>query len=366
MNIFRVRALFSPAGGDGGGSGAGGATGGEGTGAGQSGSGANGNSDGKSGGGDGGSSGSSGSANSKDVLFGDDKGGASGGAGSGDGKTTGEGGNNDPNKQTGDNNSSIVIPANWKDSLAPELKDDPTIKLTNTVGDMAKMLVNAQKMIGGDKIVIPGKHATTDDWKEAFHKLGNPRDIAEYQIEIDKETAPLVDKEFVEQFKVQAHKLGVLPRQAGEMIKWFGNLNKEAWSKTEAEHETKLVDGMKALEREWGTAFPEHLVRAKAAITTFADKNTTELMRNLGLGKNASFLKFMAKVGETLSEDQLRGAGGTGNFAGRLTPSQANDKIKEINSDPKHPYWNTAHENHKKAVKEMTGYFEMASPKKSS
>ena len=42
---------------------------------------------------------------------------------------------------------------------------------------MAKSLVNAQSMIGVDKIAIPGKHATDEDWGEVWRKglPGQPR-----------------------------------------------------------------------------------------------------------------------------------------------------------------------------------------------
>ncbi len=372
MSIFKsTNALFEQAGGEGGGSGGAGgaATGGQGAAGGQSGSGPGHSGDGKSGDGASGGGGGAGAAGAKDTLFGDAGGKAGSGGGSGDGKGGQGGGTGDANSNgaTGGGSGGIVIPTNWKDALPQELRDEAFMKLVPDVPTLAKNYANVQKLIGADKLPIPGKHATENDWKEAFHKLGNPRDLAEYNIEVDKETEPLVDKEFVEGFKKQAHSLGVLPRQAQAMVKWFGELNKNSWQAVERDSEAKSVADMQALDREWGTAKEAKTVAAKAAIHEFADQETAGLLRDLGLGKNAKFIKFMSKIGETLSEDKLRAADqGGGNFSGHLTPAQASAKIAEIKGNMRHPYWVSTHENHKAAVKEMTGLFEMANPSKKS
>ena len=38
------------------------------------------------------------------------------------------------------------------------------------VNGMAKGYMNAERMIGADKIAIPGKSATPDEWRESLHK----------------------------------------------------------------------------------------------------------------------------------------------------------------------------------------------------
>lgn len=358
---MRTRVLFEKAGTEGGGTGgskdAAGADGGK------SGSSADGGADGKSGGGASGSAGDKNSGGAKDALFGSAGAGDSGGPGSGDGKGTGSGGTggNDTNGKAGGDTGGVVIPANWKDALPPELKDAPFMAMVKDVPTLVQNYANAQKMIGADKLPIPGKHATTDEWKETMHKLGNPRTLDEYKFEMDPETEKGTDKAFIDKFRETAHGLGILPKQAGGLAKWFSELNKQVWSDTEAAHEQKLVTDMKGLEREWGTGYQANLIRAKAAITEFADKDTAEFLRDQGLGKNAKFLKFMAKVGESLSEDKLRGAN-NGQFTNALTPDQARGKIDEIKANPKHPYWNQHHENHTVAKKEYAGLFEQAFP----
>lgn len=373
MSIYLRNVLFSPAGEGGSGGGAGGsgagASGSEGAGGGQSGSGANAGGNGGAGAGTGGSSGGTGSGGVKDSLFGDDKGGAGGSGGSGDGKggQGGGAGGNDPNKPAGGGGNEVVIPANWKDVLPPELKDEPFMKLVNDVPTLVKNYANAQKMIGADKIPIPSKHATEQEWREVSHKLGLPRELAEYNFEVDKETEPLVDKEFVSKFKEFAFKQGVMPKQAQAMVKFFGELNRDSWRELETQSETKLQEGWRNLDREWGTTKEAKTVAAKAAITEFADQETANMLRDMGLGKNPKFMKFMSKIGETLSEDKLRAADqGGGSFHGGLTPQQATEKIAEVNTNMKHPYWNKEHENHGQAKKDMAMWYKAMAPDKKS
>jgi hypothetical protein len=58
----------------------------------------------------------------------------------------------------------------------------------------------------------------------------------------------------------------------------------------------------------------------------------------------------------------VAGAAGMSAF----TPAQAREKIKEIQDNKHHPYWNANHENHVKAKKEMADLFTMAHPSKKS
>ena len=59
-------------------------------------------------------------------------------------------------------------------SLPEELQKEPSLQNFTNVGDMAKTLVHSQKMVGADKIAIPSKHATEEDWKQVYTKLGLP------------------------------------------------------------------------------------------------------------------------------------------------------------------------------------------------
>ena len=107
------------------------------------------------GGGDGGGGGASGS------LLTPSGGGSGAPAGAGDagaasgadsGKPAGDAGTGDGAKGGG--------AADWRSQLPKELQEDATLKKYTSVSALAGAYLNAQKLIGADKIAIPGKHAT--------------------------------------------------------------------------------------------------------------------------------------------------------------------------------------------------------------
>ena len=62
----------------------------------------------------------------------------------------------------------------WKDSISEEYRKDPNIEKFTEADALAKSYINAVKMIGQDKIVIPTKNSTQETWDEAYTKLGRP------------------------------------------------------------------------------------------------------------------------------------------------------------------------------------------------
>ncbi len=351
-------------GGSGGGAGAGNKSGD--AGAGQSGSGSN-------SGGNGGANGNASGANagagdgggSNDPLFGAGGDSNSGSGGRGEGQGAGAGSNNSGQQGQG-GAAKPILPNNWKDALPDDLKGDAALGVINDIPGLAKSYINAQKMIGADKVAIPGKHATTEDWKEVYHKLGNPRSLEEYKIELDPEAAKGMDTEFVDKFKSKAHEFGVLPRQAKALADWFGKLNQEVWQAADNAHNQSIKEGLDSLKKDWGQDYDASMVRAKAAAQEFLSPEEQKWVKESGLSQNANFLKMLEKVGKTLAEDKVRKHTGANNLPGSYSPSAAQAKIDEIMRSPKHPYFDPNHEGHLKAKKEVEDLYLQAHPKKSS
>jgi len=95
-----------------------------------------------------------------------------------------------------------AAPTDWRSSLPKELQENAAIKKYTSVEALAGAYVNAQKLIGSDKIPLPGKHATEEDWKNIYSKLGLPDAVDKYDVKF-KETAA-VDADFVKNFKENA------------------------------------------------------------------------------------------------------------------------------------------------------------------
>ena len=58
------------------------------------------------------------------------------------------------------------LPANWYEGLPDDLKGEESLKLFHDVPSLAKSLVHAQKQFGVDKIPVPTKYSTPEDWQK--------------------------------------------------------------------------------------------------------------------------------------------------------------------------------------------------------
>ena len=74
-------------------------------------------------------------------------------------------------------------PVSFLDSLPEDLRGEPSLKNFTDAGSLAKSFVHAQRMIGAEKLPLPGKSATEDEWNTIYSKLGRPDSAADYQVE---------------------------------------------------------------------------------------------------------------------------------------------------------------------------------------
>lgn len=274
----------------------------------------------------------------------------SGDAGSGGGASAGAEGNS-----AGNQNANGGAPADWKLALPKELQEDPSLKSITDVANLAKSYVNAQKLIGADKIVLPSKHATDDDWKAVFTKLGLPADVKDY--EVKKPDNANVDDNFITKFKEAAHKSGVLPKQAQALVNWFNEANAAAMNDVRTKQAAQVAKELDGLRSEWGQAFDAKVTRARLAIQQYGDDSLKAHLDKTGLGNDVNLIKFFAKVGESFTEDEIKGTGGK--FGGVKSPAEAQKEISSIMGNAEHPYHLKSHPGHDAAVQEMRSLYEM-------
>ena len=53
----------------------------------------------------------------------------------------------------------------WKDSISEVYRNDPNIEKFTEIDALAKSYINATRMIGQDKMVVPNKNFTEDQWE---------------------------------------------------------------------------------------------------------------------------------------------------------------------------------------------------------
>ena len=235
-------------------------------------------------------------------------------------------------------------------SLIPaEYKEEKSLQNFSKMDDFVKSYLHSQKMVGLDKIPVPNKHATDEDWKEVYKRLGSPETADAYTYSLPEDHA--VPEDTLKSFSEEAVKLGLLPNQADGIMKYYNEvINQGVNDQTIKAEEARKVSEQE-LRKEFGSTFDNRITGAKnlATATLGADfLNTTMLADGSKLGDNPQIVKAFANLSEKLSEDDIV----KGDTPDYMT---TNDIIKQIATLQQQgsAYWDKKHPGHLGAVEEV-------------
>ena len=240
-------------------------------------------------------------------------------------------------------------------SLIPEsFKEEKSLENFNNMEDLLKSYLHAQKLVGADKIPIPNKFATDEDWKEVFSKLGAPKSPEDYKYSFKDDE---IDPNQLKTFNETAHKLGLLPKQAEGLIKFYNEMNGNvAASQEEAAAQGQLATETE-LKKEFGPQFAKRLDQAKRlAVNSLGSEflENTFLKDGSRLGDNLKVIKAFSTLADKLSEDEIIKGDGTEYMTAKDIEKEINDLTQDGSA-----YWSKTHPNHNKSVEEVLKLREM-------
>ena len=242
--------------------------------------------------------------------------------------------------------------------LPEEIRDHPSLQSINDVGNLGLSFVNAQRLIGADKIPIP-KNPTEDDLSNIYSKLGRPDEPSGYAIQADGQILTEGD---VNTYTDIAHKLGLSKAQANGILDYYRSSiqqTTEAMSK-EAQQEKQMIE--ESLKAEWGANYDAKVNQANRAVADIAGEDLLNMVLEDGtkVGNHPAFIKAFANFADfktsvtkedTISENSV-------NY--RMSPADAKAKIDTIMNDKSHAYWDRKNPvAREKAVKEVQDLYEM-------
>ena len=241
----------------------------------------------------------------------------------------------------------------WKSNLSDDIRADKSLENINDIESLAKSYVHAQKLVGADKIPVPNKFATDKDWDAVYEKLGRPKTADEYKFDVKD-----VDQAGLNSFKEQAHKMGLLPHQANEMVKWYQTNETATLAAKDETAEKARTESVANLKQEFGLAFDQKLKAASAMAKQYvaADVLDAPMADGSKLGDNPAIIKAFANLAEKMGEDQFVTASGPT----YMTPKQIDKQIGELTA-PDSAYWDKQHPNHSQAVEEVLALREQKS-----
>lgn len=247
--------------------------------------------------------------------------------------------------------------SSWITSLPKELQDNPSITKFTSVEALAGSYINAQKLIGADKIAVPTKHTTPEEFRQVLHKLGLPEKPEDYSNGV-KFKDVIKDDNFKKAFTAEAYKHGILPAQAQAMADFYATQSEEAVTKLNASAKQSYDDNVKALKTEWGSAFDLNINRGMKVLSDFGGKEFVEHFDKSGYGADKEMVKFVAKIGEEMFKEH-KFVDGQGTSTG-MTPQEIDQKIAAVYANP--AYSDKLHPSHKTLVAEAKNLFEMKFP----
>ena len=234
---------------------------------------------------------------------------------------------------------------NFKDLIPEKYKEEKALSNFVSMDDFVKSYLSAQRLVGANKVAIPNKMATDEDWEEVYSKLGRPAKPEDYKYSFSEEE---INQDQLKSFNETAHRIGLLPKQAERIIKFYNEMNTQAEVDNQKMFEAKQTEAMTDLKKEFGPTYTKRLDQAKKLATeTLGNEmlNNTVLKDGTRLGDSVEVIKAFSMLADKLSEDEIIKGEGTG----YQTASEIEKEISELTEDGS-PYWNKTHPNHAKTV----------------
>ena len=245
---------------------------------------------------------------------------------------------------------------NFKDNIPEEYREEKSLENINSMDDLVKSFLHAQKLVGTNKIPVPNKHSTDEDWHEVFKRLGAPDSPEDYKYNLkDVE----MDQNQVQEFNKTAHRIGLLPKQAESLIKFYNEMNGNLAASQEEQAAQAQLNTEAELKKEFGPQFTKRLDQAKKlAVGTLGQDflEKTYLKDGSRLGDNLNVIKAFSSLADKLSEDEIIKGDGTD----YMTAKEIEKDIADLTQEGS-PYWQKTHPNHQKNVAEVLKLREMLS-----
>ena len=235
-------------------------------------------------------------------------------------------------------------------SLIPEAyKEEKSLHNFSNMDDFVKSYLHSQKLVGADKIAIPNKYSTDEDWKEVYKKLGTPETGDGYKYKLPEDHQ--IEDETLKSFSNEAAKLGLLPNQANGVMNYYNEIIKQGLSDQVAQQKTAQDEAVVELRKEFGSSYQKEIQSAKNLVHATLGKEFIDnalLQDGSRLGDNPTVIKAFAKLANKLSEDDIV----KGDVPSYLTTSEINKQISAL-QQPGSAYWDKKHLSHNDAVAEV-------------
>ena len=243
-------------------------------------------------------------------------------------------------------------------NMIPEdLRDHPSLSPIKDVGNLAKSYINAQQLIGADKLAAP-KNPSEEQLSEIYNYLGKPETPDAYEVAVD---GNIITEEAANSYKDVAHKLNLTPQQASGILEYYKGLATSTQENAvqEIEHQREQVEN--DLKKEWGQAYEQKISSAGQVIKEYGNPEMLEwqLADGTKLGNHPEFIKAFANIADfrqsVTSEDTISNT----TSSSAMTPAEAQAEVNAIMANPKDPYWDKNSISHRQQIERVQELYGM-------
>ena len=250
-----------------------------------------------------------------------------------------------------------VAEATWRDSLPDDLRSNTSLEKFSDVSTLAKSYINAEQMIGKDKMVVPGDNTTEDEWNDIYNKLGRPENSDGYELQMNLQEGEVVDEQLYTAFKDAAHANGLSPKQAQGLLNFYNDISTEALNEQANSGVLAQEQSSRELREEWGRNYETNLNAASNVAKQFLGEDVFQIQLSDGslLGDNATLIRGLSKIASIVSEDTL-----VGDKDSVVSNAGVQEQLNNLTAQGT-AYWNKQDPNHDATVKKVLDLRELLS-----
>ena len=250
----------------------------------------------------------------------------------------------------------------WRGGLPEDLRAEKSLEVikgkdwSEAGPTLAKSYVEAQKMIGGS-VRIPKEDAKPEEIAAFYGKLGRPEAPEKYDFQRPMLPQGAWSEDAEKEFRKLAHDHGLTNKQVQALVKYHGDTILGAMQQTARQTEANVAE----IKRKYGADFGNRAAMAEKAVFYLSEEagvpfeRVKEFLESTGLGNHPVLFELFGKLGESYLEHGFIRAEGIPGSA----KEAALAKIKAIQADPKHPFWNDG-PGHKEAMEEWESLHKQA------
>lgn len=248
----------------------------------------------------------------------------------------------------------------WRESIGdPEIAGHATLASFKDLKSLTKSYVNAQKLVGADKIAKPNEKWGDKEWSEFFKAVGRPDDHGKYDLKAEGVQVPdgfRTPEEFAVGFKKAVHEAGLTPKQANKVWTYLQTKGVEAYNGYQKETSGRISAQTAKLREEWGPAYEDKMKEVKGLAVALDKKvpGLADWFRQSGAGREPMIHRLLSVLSAEL--------GGEGKLGGdfhrtSMTPLEAksaHDSIVADKTNPDHEaYWKARHPRHQEVMEKV-------------